>query len=74
MTNWWTKPSNDTRLQNRSQLVENLHLTHQTAAQQIQLSQQMKEIYDRSAKPFPYQVGDKVWVFTPKTIKGLSRK
>ena len=59
----------------RSQLVENLHLTHQTAAQQIQLSQQkMKEIYDRNAKPYPYQVGDKVLVFTPKTIKGLSRK
>ena len=62
-------------LQNWSQLVENLHLTHQTAAQQIQLSQQkMKEIYNRNAKPYPYQVGDKVWVFTPKTIKGLSRK
>ena len=59
----------------RSQLVENLHLTDQTAAQQIQLSQHnMKEIYDRNAKPYPYQVGDKVWVFTPKIIKGLSRK
>ena len=68
-------PSTYTALQNRSQLVENLHLTHQTAAQQIQLGQQkMKEIYDRNAKPYPYQVGDKVWVFMPKTIKGLSRK
>ena len=34
----------------------------------------MKEIYDHNAKPYPYQVGDRVWVFTPKTIKGLSRK
>ena len=49
----------------RSQLVETIHLTHQTAAQQIQLSQQkMKEIYDRNAKPYPYQVGGKVWVFS----------
>ena len=34
----------------------------------------MKARYDRSAREPQFTVGDKVWVYTPKTKKGLSRK
>ena len=34
----------------------------------------MKDLYDRKSKPYPYKVGDLVWLFTPKTQKGLSKK
>ena len=34
----------------------------------------MKEIYDRSARDTKFMIGDKVWVYTPKAKKGLSRK
>ena len=34
----------------------------------------MKKIYDRSAREPKFMVIDRVWVYTPKTQKGLSRK
>ncbi len=34
----------------------------------------MKDVYDRSARDPKFMIGDKVWVCTPKTKKGLSRK
>ena len=52
-----------------------MQLTHQVAPEQMQLSQQaMKDLYDRKSKPYPYKVGEVVWLFTPKTQKGLSKK
>ena len=36
--------------------------------------QQMKERYDLKAVPAQYQIGQRVWVFTPKTHRGLSKK
>ena len=36
--------------------------------------QNMKKIYDRSAREPKFMVGDRVWVYNPKTKKGLSRK
>ena len=41
----------------------------------IQRSQQeMKEYYDLNASQPPFETGQRVWVYTPKTIKGLSKK
>ena len=34
----------------------------------------MKELHDRTAKEVNFEVGEKVWVYTPKTRKGLSKK
>ena len=34
----------------------------------------MKDYYDRDAIPTSYDIGEKVWVYTPKTKRGLSRK
>lgn len=36
--------------------------------------QRMKDSYDRDAIPTSYDIGEKVWVYTPKTKRGLSRK
>jgi len=33
----------------------------------------MKDNYDRHATSTSYAIGDKVWVYTPKTKRGLSR-
>ena len=34
----------------------------------------MKEQYDKTAAPVPFEIGSKVWVYTPKSRKGLSKK
>jgi len=34
----------------------------------------MKELHDFQALPPPFSLGDKVWVYTPKNRKGLSKK
>ena len=45
------------------------------ARDNIQKTQQkMKQSYDRTAKDPEYQVGQRVWVFTPTRRKGLSPK
>ena len=55
-----------------SQLVQKLQLTHQVAKEQIQLSQQrMKDSYDRDSKPYPYKLGDRVWIFNPAIKPGF---
>ena len=59
----------------RSKLVQNLELTYRIAKEQTQLAQmKMKENCDRHGKPYPYYVGDRVWLYTPKTKVGLSKK
>ena len=55
--------------------VETLEEAHAIARDNIQCAQQnMKEVYDRSAREAEFIVGDRVWVYTPKTKKGLSQK
>ena len=59
----------------RSQLVQKLQLTHQVAQEQIQLSEQrMKDFYDRDSKPYPYKLGDRVWIFNLAIKPGFSKK
>ena len=59
----------------RSQLVQNLELTHRIAKEQTQLAQmKMKENFDHHSEPYPYYVGDRVWIYNPKTKVGLSKK
>ena len=61
--------------EHRARIVQTLEEAHAIARENIQRAQQkMKEIYDRSARDPKFMIGDKVWVYTPKTKKGLSRK
>ena len=61
--------------EHRKRVVEKVELAQNIARENLQLSQQkMKEYYDRNTKQPVFEVGQRVWVYTPKTKKGLSNK
>ena len=61
--------------EHRKRIVENVERSQNIARENIQKAQQkMKAQYDRHAKDRNFIVGQKVWVYTPKTKKGLSKK
>ena len=69
-------PSNvtDSIKEHRARIVQTIQEAHLIARANIQRTQQtMKDRYDRSAREPQFMLGDRVWVYTPKT-KGLSRK
>ncbi|XP_015762141.1 PREDICTED: uncharacterized protein LOC107341253 [Acropora digitifera] len=62
-------------LDHRKRIVEKVELAQNLARENIQRSQQkMKEYYDRNASQPLFEIGQSVWVYTPKTKKGLSKK
>ena len=62
-------------LDHRKRIVEKVALAQNLARENIQRSQQkMKEHYDRNASQPLFEIGQRVWVYTPKTKKGLSKK
>ena len=61
--------------EHRQRIVENVERSQSIARENIQKAQQkMKAQYDRRATDRNFAVGQKVWVYTPKTKKGLSKK
>ena len=59
----------------RARIVQNLEDAQRIIHSNTQLAQQrMKEQYDKTAGPVPFEIGTKVWVYTPKSRKGLSKK
>ena len=59
----------------RARLVERLEDVQKLVKERTEKAQQrMKELYDRTAKEVNFEIGQKVWVYTPKTRKGLSKK
>ena len=61
--------------EHRRRIVQQIETSQRLALENTQRAQQrMKQHYDQSARPPIFQVGDRVWVFTPKTYKGLSKK
>ena len=55
--------------------VEKVELAQNLAHENIQRSQQkIKEYYDRNARQPLFEIGQRVWIYTPKTKKGLSKK
>ena len=61
--------------ENRACVVKNIEIARHIAAQNIQrVQQKMKDLHDRFAEPTHFQLGDRVWVDTPKNRKGLSKK
>ena len=62
-------------LDHRKRVVEKVELAQNLARENIQRSQQkMKEYYDRNTSQPLFEIGQRVWVYTPKTKKGLSKK
>lgn len=61
--------------EHRKRIVQQVEDAQTLARQNIQKAQQkMKALYDRNSRPAIYDVGDRVWVYTPKPRKGLSKK
>ena len=61
--------------EHRARVVEHIEIAHRIAKENIQRAQQrMKDYHDRTAVPLKYNLGDRVWVYTPKNRKGLSKK
>jgi len=61
--------------EHRKKIVEKLEVAHKLAKENIERAQQtMKNYYDKKAKDANFELGDRVWVYTPKTAKGLSKK
>ena len=59
----------------RARLATSLEESWKLIASNTQLAQErMKLQYDKHATPVPFDVGSKVWVYTPKNRKGLSKK
>jgi len=59
----------------RARIVKNLEDAQRIIQSNTQLAQQrMKDKYDKTAAPVPFEIGTKVWVYTPKLRKGLSKK
>lgn len=53
--------------EHRARVVENIEIARRIAAQNIQRAQQkMKDLHDRFAEPTLFQLGERVWVYTPK--------
>ena len=61
--------------EHRARIVSNLENAQRIIASNTQLAQQqMKAQYDKTSASVPYNVGSRVWVYTPKARKGLSKK
>ena len=59
----------------RARIVSQLEEAQRLAKQNTERTQQqMKERYDLKTASVSFAIGQRVWVFTPKTKKGLSKK
>ena len=61
--------------QHRARIVTTLEEAQQLIQSNTQRAQlKMKARYDQLARPVPYTIGQRVWVYTPKHRKGLLKK
>eukprot|EP00794_Sanderia_malayensis_P005005 gene5005-5664_t len=61
--------------EHRERIVRNLEEAQRIISSNTELAQQrMKLQYDKTSAPVRYDIGSKVWVYTPKSRKGLSKK
>lgn len=62
-------------IEHGKRIVEKVELAQNIARENLQRAQQkMKDYYDQNFKMPTFEVGQRVWVYTPKTKKGLSKK
>ena len=60
---------------NQKRVVERVELAQNLARENLQRAQQkMKDYYDQKTKEPVFEVGQRVWVYTPRIRKGLSKK
>ena len=60
---------------NQKRVVERVELAQNLARENLQRAQQkMKDYYDQKTKEPVFEVGQRVWVYTARTRKGLSKK
>ena len=61
--------------EHRARVVENIEIARRIAAENTQRAQQrMKDLHDRFSEPTKFQLGERVWVYTPRKSRGLSKK
>lgn len=61
--------------EHRARVVENIEIARRIAAENTQRAQQkMKDLHDRFAMPTRFQLRDRVWAYTPRNRRGLSKK
>ena len=61
--------------EHRARIVQTLEEAKQLIQSNTQRAQlKMKARYDQSARPIQFMIGQRVWVYTPKHRKGLSKK
>ena len=61
--------------EHQARIVQSLEEAQKIICSNTQLTQQrMKLQYDKTSAPVQYRIGSKVWVYTPKMKKGLSKK
>ena len=59
----------------RRRVVEKVELAQNLARENLQRAQQkMKDYYDQKTKEAVFEVEQRVWVYTPRTRKGLSKE
>ena len=59
----------------RKRIVEKVELAQNLARENLQRAQRkMNDYYDQKRKEPVFEVGQRVWVYTPRTRKGLSKK
>lgn len=62
-------------MEHRNRIVQQVETAQSIARCNIQRAQQlMKAQYDKKAKDASFQLGQRVWVYTPKGKKGFSKK
>lgn len=61
--------------EHRARVVENIEKARCIAAENTRRAQQrMKDLHDHFSEPTKFQLGDRVWVYTPHVRRGLSKK
>lgn len=61
--------------EHRARIAEAIEIGQRLAKENTERAQQkMKMYYDRKSKETDFLLGERVWVYTPKTKKGLSKK
>ena len=62
-------------VEHRKRVIGKVELAQNLSKENLQCAQQkMKDYYDQKAKEPVFEVGQLVWVYTPRTRKGLSTK
>ena len=61
--------------EHRARIVRQIETAHSIARSNIARTQQLMKLqYDKNSADAPFEVGQRVWIYTPRTKRGLSKK